>query len=104
PAIVHLRIGPRRAFEFPISKPELFGDARHAGQIVNPVMRDQDFVTKARIVVMPFNPVDHVTTVAGAGSADATSIYVGKPGGHRDAIADVGENFSAPVAGNIGDK
>src|SRR5947199_10509278 len=59
---------------------------------------------KARIVVVPFNPVDHVATVARAGSPDPISINVGKRGGHRDAVADIRKNFAAPVAGDFGDK
>ena len=64
-------------------------------------MRDEDFVTKTRIVVVTFDPIDHVTAIARAGPANAVLVNVRKPGNHRNAVANVRKNFAAPIAGNL---
>src|SRR5262245_25485225 len=67
-------------------------------------MRNESLVTKTRIGVVTFDPVDHVTAIAGAGRADAGLIDVRQIRRHRDAIADVGEDLAAPVSGYFGDE
>src|SRR5438067_5556643 len=104
PALVHRLVGPRGALEFPISEPEFFSDSGHAGEIVNAVMRHEHFVMKARIVVVAFDPIDHIAAVTRSRGPDAILIHVRKIRRHGDAIADVGEDLAAPITGNLSEK
>src|SRR5262245_43481418 len=67
-------------------------------------MRHQDFVVKTWIVVVTFDPVNHVAAIARSRRADACLVNVRKIRDHRNSIADVGENLAAPVAGDFGDE
>ena len=53
---------------------------------------------------MAFDPIDHIATVTRARGADAILINVRKIRRHRDAVTDVAENLSAPVARNVSNK
>src|SRR5215510_9743622 len=104
PAFVHCWIRPGRSFEFPFRKPKLFRRAVHRREIVNAVMRYQHFIAEAWIVVVSFYPIDHVTTIAGAGRTDAVLLDVGKVRDHGDTVTDVGEYLATPISGNFRDE
>src|SRR5258706_10190501 len=104
PAIVHGRVGPGRALEFPVGEPKLLRRTVHAGEIVNAIVRHEHFEPEPRIVVVTFNPVDHVTTIAGAGPTYAGLVDVRQRGSLGHAILDVEENLATPVAGNFADQ
>ncbi len=104
PAIVHGRISPGRSLQFPFGKPQFFGGTVHAGEVVNSVVRDEDLVMKSWIVVVALDPINHVAAVTRAGSSDAVLINIGKPSNLGDAVTDIGEDLSTPIAGNLVDK
>src|SRR5262249_34259375 len=70
PSLIHGRVGPGRSFEFPVRKPEFFSRAVHAGEIVDAVVRHENFELKARVVVVSLDPVDHVAAVTGPSRTD----------------------------------
>src|SRR5688572_19530200 len=74
PATVLHWIGPWRSFEFPLRKPKFFSGRVHTFEVVNTIVRDEHFEPEPRIVVVPEDPVDHVTAITGARSSDATPI------------------------------
>ena len=67
-------------------------------------MRDEHLVLKTRIVIVAFDPVDHVPAIARARRADAVFVDVWQRGDLRDAVAQISENFSTPITRNLGDK
>src|ERR1700716_3957941 len=65
-------------------------------------MRDQHFELKPRIVVVTFDPIDHVAAIGSAGRTDTIAInktttlkYLGYP------IHDVGVSFATPIAADL---
>src|SRR3972149_4909123 len=97
PALVHLLVRPRRAAELPLGKPQLFGGAVLAGQVVDPGVGKQ----AAEAVSVAQNPVGHVAAVAAPARADAG---LGPAGQRLDVVHhlyQVNVHPAAPVAADF---
>ncbi len=67
-------------------------------------MRDEHFELKPWIVVVAFDPVNHVAPIARSGGADAIPIHVRQRGRLRHAILDINEDLPAPVTRDLTDQ
>src|SRR6266850_1454539 len=104
PLSVHLRIGPGHSFELPLREPEFFGRAVHTSQVVDTRVRHECAELNTWIVIMTFDPIDHIPAVASAGCADSLAIDVGHRSDVGYAVQNVSVNLAPPVSRNLIDK
>src|SRR5688572_7183633 len=105
PALVHWFVGPGRTFKLPLRKPKLLSASVHTGQVINAIVRDQYLKVSARIVVVSFDPVDHVAAVAGSGCAHAITVDELVATNHFcHAVHQIDVNLAAPIPADLIDK